>query len=79
LAKNARRRYDPELLSSNNEGTPLEGTTRTQLEPRIRYVLSTRVTSSIFYRYTKTAPDEGGSTTYGTTSNEAGVDIHISI
>jgi hypothetical protein len=77
--KNSRRRYEPELLSINQEGIPMEGQTRTRLEPRIRYVLSSRVTASLFYTYIRTAPDAAGSTVIGTTSNEAGLDIHISI
>ncbi len=77
--KNSRRRYEPMLLSVNQEGIPMEGQVRTQLEPRIRYVLSSRVTASLFYTYIKTAPDAAGSRVIGTTSNEAGLDIHISI
>jgi cell surface protein SprA len=79
ISKNSRRLFDPSLLSSNPEGTPLDGTTRTTMEPRFRYGLSSRVTASLFYRYTAVKPDEGGSTTFGTSTNEAGVDIHISI
>jgi cell surface protein SprA len=77
--RNSRRTYDPAVLSSNQDGVPLDGSTRSSLEPRVRYVLSTRVTASLFYRYTKVAPDEGGSLIPGTTSNEAGLDIHIAI
>jgi cell surface protein SprA len=77
--KNSRRTHDPKLLVVKADGTPLDGSTRTQLEPRIRYVLSTRVTAALFYRYSKIAPDEGGSLIFGSTTNEAGVDIHISI
>lgn len=77
--KNARRTYDVNTLETNQAGSPLEGSTRTMLEPRIRYVLSARVTASIYYRYTKTAPDEGGSMIPGTTINEAGLDFHIAI
>jgi cell surface protein SprA len=76
---NARRQHDPDYLSSNQEGTPLEGNTRTTMEPRLRYVLSSRVTAALFYRYTKMKPDEGGSTIPGTTTQEAGLDIHIAI
>lgn len=79
LTKNSRRTYDVNILETNTEGKPLEGSTRTVLEPRIRYVLSARVTASIFYRYTSVAPDEGGSLIPGTTTNEAGLDIHIAI
>ncbi len=77
--KNSRRSYDPSLLSSNQDGTPLEGNTRTLMEPRITYTLSTRVRAAVFYRYQKTAPDEGASLLFGTTTNEAGLDIHITI
>jgi cell surface protein SprA len=77
--KNSRKTHDPSVLSSNQEGVPLEGNTRTVLEPRVRYALSTRVTAALFYRYTKIAPDEGGSLIPGTSTNEAGLDIHISI
>ena len=77
--KNSRRRFDPLLLTSDQEGIPLEGNTRTTLEPRIRYILSSRVTAALYYKYTKTAPDAAGSLIYGITTNEAGVDIHISI
>lgn len=78
-AKNSRRTYDINTLEANLEGTPLSGSTRTVMEPRIRYVLSSRVTASIFYRYTKVSPDESGATIPGTTTNEAGLDIHIAI
>jgi cell surface protein SprA len=78
-ALKTRRQHDPVFLQSNQEGTPLDGNIRTTMEPRIRYTLSARVTASLFYRYSRTAPDEGGSTIPGTTTNEAGVDIHISI
>ena len=79
VSKNSRRLFDPTSLDENPDGTPLEGTTRTTMEPRFRYGLSSRVNASLFYRYSKIAPDEGGSTIFGTTTNEAGVDIHISI
>lgn len=78
-SKNARRVYD---LNSDNfkpEGTPLEGSSRTILEPRIRYILSARVTASVYYKYTKLKPDEGGSRIPGSTTNEGGLDVRISI
>jgi cell surface protein SprA len=78
-AKNARRSYDPAFLSLSQEGIPIEGSTRTNLEPRIRYVLSSRVSAALFYRLTKIAPDDQGSPIPGTTTNEAGVEIHITI
>ncbi len=78
-AKKARRMHDPAMLQTNQDGTPLDGDIRTTMEPRIRYTLSARVTASVYYRYTRTAPDEGGSTIPGTTTNEAGLDLHIAI
>ncbi|MBI4534641.1 MAG: cell surface protein SprA, partial [Ignavibacteriae bacterium] len=79
VTKNSRQTYDITKLDVNIEGTPLEGSTRTVIEPRIKYVLSLRVTASIYYRYTKITPDASGSRIPGSTTNEAGLDIHISI
>jgi hypothetical protein len=76
---NSRKTYDTSRLDVSTEGTPLEGSTRTVLEPRIKYVLSARVTASLYYRYTKVQPDDSGSRIPGTTTNEAGLDLHISI
>jgi cell surface protein SprA len=78
-SKNSRRSYDPTLLSINQDGIPIEGSVRTNLEPRLRYVLSSRVSASLFYRLTQIAPDDQGSPIPGTTTNEAGVEIHITI
>ncbi len=79
MAKNSRTTYDVKGTTFNTKGTPGEGSTRTQMEPRVRYVLSSRVTASLFYRYTKIAPDEGGSRIPGSSTNEGGVDVHIAI
>ncbi len=79
ITKNARRQYEVARLDVNAEGSPLDGTTRTVIEPRIRYILSSRVTASVYYRYTKVAPDDSGSRIPGSTTNEAGLDVHISI
>jgi hypothetical protein len=76
---NSRTTYEVSQLETNPDGTPLEGTTRTTLEPRIKYVLSSRVTASIYYRYTKIAPDAGGSLIPGTSTNEGGLDLRIAI
>jgi cell surface protein SprA len=78
-AKNSRMTYEAKNETINTKGTPGEGSSRTQMEPRIRYVLSSRVTASLFYRYTKIAPDAGGSRIPGSTSNEGGLDVHIAI
>jgi hypothetical protein len=79
VSKSSRKTYDIAKLDINVNGTPLEGTTRTVLEPRIRYTLSARVNASVYYRYTKIAPDDSGSRIPGTTTSEAGLDLHISI
>jgi cell surface protein SprA len=59
-------------------GEPLDGTTRTTIEPKVKYVMSSRVTLSIFYRRTSVEP-QGASRIPPTTTNEAGIDVHISI
>ena len=60
------------------EGKPQDGTTRTSIEPRIKYVMSSRVTVSLFYKRTSVEP-EGASRIPATTTNEAGLDIRITI
>jgi cell surface protein SprA len=62
-----------------SDGIPIDGTSTTTIEPRIRYTLSERVTASLYYRYSKVTPDEGGSKTLGSTTNEGGVDFNIAI
>jgi len=79
LSKKSQRLHDPRLLTTTQEGSPLGGSTRTQMEPRVRYVLSSRVTASLYYRLSQISPDAEGSSIVGTTTNEAGLDIHISI
>jgi hypothetical protein len=79
LSKKSQRLHVPNLLTTDQEGNPLGGSTRTQMEPRLRYVLSSRVTAALYYRFSKIEPDAEGSSIIGTTSNEAGLDIHISI
>jgi cell surface protein SprA len=79
ITKNSRKTYDVSKLDVSIVGVPLEGSTRTVMEPRIRYVLSARVNASVYYRYTKIEPDASGSRIPGSTTNEAGLDIHIAI
>jgi len=79
VSRNSRNTYDVSQLDVNVTPVPLEGSTRTQIEPRIKYVLSQRVTASVYYRYTRVNPDFAGSSIPGTTENEAGLDIHIAI
>ena len=79
ITKNSRKTYDIATLDRGAKGVPVEGTTRTLMEPRISYVLSSRVSASVYYRYTKIAPDDFGSRIPGSTVNEAGLDLRISI
>jgi cell surface protein SprA len=59
-------------------GVPQDGTKMTTMEPRIKYVISSKVTLAIFYKRTSVQP-EGASRISATTTNEAGLDVHISI
>jgi cell surface protein SprA len=76
-SRNTRKTYDVGNIDAG--AVPLEGSTRIVIEPRIKYVLSTRVTASLYYRYTSVEPDQGASLIPGTKTNEAGLDVHISI
>ena len=67
-----------EMEDFKEEGKPVEGNIRTTLEPRFKYVLSQRVTMSVYYRRNTTEP-EGASRIPPTTTNEAGLDLRISI
>ncbi len=75
-AKNSTVLYEMERFSEN--GKPQDGTTRTIIEPRIKYILSSKVTLAIFYKRTTVEP-EGASRIPPTTTNEMGLDVHISI
>ncbi len=68
--------YD--MSDYTDAGVPQNGTIRTSLEPRIKYVMSSRVTASVYYKRSSTKP-EGASSISATTTNEAGVDVRISI
>jgi len=59
-------------------GTPQEISTRTSIEPRVKYVISSKVTLSVFYKRTSQQP-EGASRLPATTTNEMGLDVNISI
>lgn len=67
-----------EMDNFTEEGTPQDGTTRTSIEPRIKYVMSSRVTVSLFYKRTSIEP-KGAARIPPTTTNEAGLEVHISI
>jgi len=78
VSSNQRTIYDFKK-DFQKDGEPLEGTVRTLMEPRIRYILSSRVTASIYYRYTRLKPGEGGSRIAGSTVNEGGLDVRVTI
>lgn len=56
----------------------LDGTTRIVIEPSIRYVMSSKVTTKIFYKRTTIDP-EGRSSMPKTITNEFGLDVNILI
>ncbi len=68
--------YD--MTQFTEAGVPQNGTKRTTLNPSVKYVISQRVTMSVFYKRSKTEP-EGAARISPTTTNEAGLDIRISI
>jgi cell surface protein SprA len=70
--------FEMEQEDFDEKGKPQDGTTRTIIEPRIKYTLSSKVTLSIFYKRTAVEP-EGASRIPPTTTNEAGLDVHIAI
>jgi cell surface protein SprA len=74
--RNSTVRY--EMNNFTEDGIPQDGTIRTTLEPRIRYTISSKVTISIFYKRSTVEP-EGAARIPPTTTNEAGLDVHISI
>ena len=68
--------YD--MNDSTGVGIPQDGSNRITIEPRVKYTISSRVTLSVFYTRTSVEP-VGASRIPPTTSNEAGLDVHISI
>ncbi|MBI9070015.1 MAG: cell surface protein SprA [Melioribacteraceae bacterium] len=60
------------------EGKPQDGTIRTTIEPKVNYTLSSKVKLGVFYKRS-TVSTEGASRIPPTTTNEAGVEVHISI
>jgi cell surface protein SprA len=76
--RNTRKVYDMKT-NFKKDGTALEGSSRTIMETRIRYILSARVTASLFYKYTTLKPDAGGSRIPGSTVNDLGLDIRLAI
>jgi len=74
--KNSIVRFDMDNFTE--DGKPQDGTTRTTIEPRIRYVMSARVTLALFYKRISVEP-EGASRIPPTTTNEAGLEVSIKI
>ena len=70
--------FEMEKSKFNEKGKPQDGTTRTIIEPRVKYTLSSKVTLAIFYKRTSVEP-QGASRIPPTTTNEAGLDVHIAI
>ncbi len=68
--------YD--MTNFKESGTPQDGSNRVSLEPRIKYTISSKVTLSIFYQRSSVQP-VGASRIPPTSTNEAGLDVHISI
>lgn len=66
------------MTNWTDEGVPQDGTVRQTMEPRVKYVMSSKVTLSIFYRRSSVTP-EGAARISPTTTNEAGLDVHIAI
>ncbi|MCB0747420.1 MAG: cell surface protein SprA, partial [Ignavibacteriae bacterium] len=77
-AQNSVVLYEMNVEKFDENGKPQDGTTRTIIEPRIKYTLSAKVTLAIFYKRTSVEP-QGASRIPPTTTNEAGLDVHISI
>ena len=68
-----------DMTNFNAAGTPITGTTQNTLEIQFKYDVSQRVTASIYYRNTRIVPSIPASLVPGTTTNEAGIDVHVSI
>ncbi len=74
--KNSVVRY--EMNNFTEDGIPQDGTTRTTIEPRIKYTISSKVSLSIYYKRSSVEP-EGAARIPPTTTNEAGLDVNIVI
>jgi len=74
--RNSTIRY--EMNDFTEDGIPQDGTTRTTIEPRIKYTISSKVSLSIFYKRSTVEP-EGAARIPPTTTNEAGLDVNIVI
>ena len=62
----------------DENGLPQDGTTRVTLETRVKYMMSSRISLALFYKRSTVTP-EGASPIPPTKTNEAGMDVHITI
>jgi cell surface protein SprA len=67
-----------EMDNFTEDGIPQDGTLRTTIEPRIKYTISSKVSLSVFYKRSTVEP-EGAARIPPTTTNEAGLDVNITI
>lgn len=74
--KNSKVVYD--MNEFKEDGEPLDGAIRTIIEPKLKYIVSSKVTVTLFYKRISTEP-EGASRLQPTTTNEAGLDVRILI
>jgi cell surface protein SprA len=65
------------LNYTGEDGRTLDGNTQIQLEPRIRYIMSKRVTASAFYQYNGTFTE--GASNPGFASHQFGIELRIAI
>ncbi len=77
ISQSSRVSYQADNIGSG--GTPIDGTNQIAIELQFKYNVSQRVTASIYYKNTRVVPTTPGSPIPGTTTNEAGVNIHVSI
>ncbi len=71
--------YSYQLQNISGGSTPIDGTSQISLDLQFQYSLSSQVTASLYYKNTRIVPTAPGSPIPGTTTNEAGVNVHVSI
>ncbi len=79
-----RTKNDPLVYTYNPsdgawDSSPLNGSINTSLNPSIQYALSKSVSVSIFYKFTKLEPTSGTIQTTASSSNEAGLNVKLTI
>jgi cell surface protein SprA len=75
-SSNARSTVDV-LNYTGEDGRKLDGNTQIQIEPRIRYTMSKRVTAAAFYQYNGTFTE--GASNPGFASHQFGMELRIAI